>query len=300
MVLGLSALLGGAVPLPDPSHTAEPITPIPAPIAASAARMALGATLFSDTRLSGDGRRSCATCHDLKTNGASANARDRAPDGSRVTFNTTTVFNSVFNYRLDWTGHIRTLEQQAQASIDRPDIFHTSMPDVIARLDADPPMVAAFQSAYGHGPDGASLLDAVATFERSLVTPDSPFDRWLNGDPAALSADAQEGYALFKSVGCVSCHQGRNVGGNLLERAGIFRPVSGTDSPMLRVPSLRNVAVTAPYFSDGATATLPGAVRVMANVQLGRRLSDTQVDQVVAFLDSLTGRFDGRPLTQAR
>jgi cytochrome c peroxidase len=300
IAFGLSIVLGAAQPLPDPPRTAEPISPIPPAVPAVTARLTLGAALFNDTRLSGSGQRSCASCHDLKTNGASAKARDSTPDGGLISFNTTTVFNSTFNYRLDWLGHIRTLEEQALASIERPNILHSSMPDVIARLAADPATVTGFQAAYGHKPDGASLLDAIAVFERSLVTPDSPFDRWLDGDTAALSTDALAGYRLFQSVGCVSCHQGRNVGGNLLERAGIFRPVSGNDSPMLRVPSLRNVAVTAPYFSDGGTATLPEAVRIMADMQLGRHLSDVQSAQIVAFLESLTGRFDGRLLTQAR
>ena len=301
IVLGLFALLGAAQPLPGSlPQMAEPISPIPPPPTADKARKALRAALYNDTRLSRDGRRSCATCHDLNTNGATANARDTTPNGGLVAYNTTSVYNSAFNYRLDWLGHIRTLEGQAQASIDRPDIFASSMPDVLARLSADPAITGAFQAAYGHKPDGPSVLDAIAVFERSLVTPDSPFDRWLQGDTAALSADALGGYRLFQSIGCVSCHQGRNIGGNLLERAGIFHPISGDNSPLMRVPSLRNVAVTAPYFSNGGTKTLPEAVRIMANVQLGRRLSDAESSQIVAFLQSLTGRYDGRPLTQAR
>lgn len=301
IILGLSAFLGAASqPIPGLPRVAEPISPIPNATPADKARLALGATLFDDTRLSGDGRRSCATCHDLKSNGASANARDTRPDGGLVAYNTTTVFNSAFNYRLDWLGHVRTLEDQAQASIDRSDIFASNMPDVLARLDADPVIANAFRTAYGHKPDGASVLDAIAVFERSLVTPDSPFDRWLQGDTTALSPEAVDGYRLFQSIGCVSCHQGRNVGGNLLERAGIFHPVSGDDSPLMRVPSLRNVAVTAPYFSDGGTATLPEAVRIMANVQLGVRLSDAESSRIIAFLQSLTGQFNGRPLSQSR
>ena len=231
----------------DPDTRAEePITPVPHPIGQDAARVALGAGLFADTRLSGDGRRSCASCHDLNTNGATTNRFDDQADGSPLPVNTPTVFKASLNFRQTWSGRIRTLEQQAEASIKNPGFMNTTLPTVVARLSADPGLVVAFRAAYGHGPDGPSVLDALASFERTLLTPDSPFDRWSQGDASALSPDAVSGYRLFRSVGCVSCHQGQNVGGNPFERAGIFRNVDDPRWPLLRVPSLRNVAVTPP------------------------------------------------------
>ncbi len=276
----------------------EPITPIPQPVVENALRVALGAAMFEDTRLSGDGRRSCASCHDLRTNGATANRFDQAPGGVALDVNTSTVFNAALNFRQTWSGQTRTLEQQAQLSIADPGFMASTMTAAVARLAADPSTVQAFRAAYKHDPDEASLIDALAVFERTLLTPDSPFDRWLGGEDAAISADAVDGYHLFRTIGCVSCHQGRNVGGNLLERAGIFRSVDDPARPMMRVPSLRNVAVTPPYFSRGSASTLGDAVHTMAAAQLGRSLSGTQTAQIVAFLTSLTGRYHGRDLVR--
>jgi cytochrome c peroxidase len=151
--------------------------------------------------------------------------------------------------------------------------------------------------AYGHGPDRESLLDALVTFEKSLVTPGSRFDRWLGGNMSALSDKEQDGYRLFKSLGCASCHQGVNVGGNLMERQGIFRELVVGKPAIVRVPSLRNVAMTAPYFHDGSAPTLQDAIRRMAAAQLDRTLSDQQVDSLVAFLKTLTGTYQGNPVS---
>jgi cytochrome c peroxidase len=164
-------------------------------------------------------------------------------------------------------------------------------------LSADPELVRQFEWAYGRGPDRASVLDAIATYERSLLTPGSRFDRWLSGDPAALSAEEQDGYQLFKSLGCVSCHQGVNIGGNLFERHGIFHPLASPKPEILRVPSLRNVATTPPYFHDGSAPTLRKAVRRMAFAQLDETLSDQEIDAIVAFLNTLTGAYRGVPVT---
>ena len=276
----------------------EPITPIPHPAGEDPRRVALGAALFADTRLSGDGRRSCASCHDLWTNGASGNRFDWAPDGAPLAVNTITIFNAALNFRQTWSGKTRTLEQEARFSIADPGFMDSTLPGAVARLAADPRTVQTFRAAYGQAPDNASLIDALAVFERTLLTPDSPFDRWLQGEGSALSADAISGYRLFQSTGCASCHQGRNVGGNLFERAGIFRDVDDPARPLMRVPSLRNVAVTPPYFSHGTAPTLGDAVRTMAAAQLGRSLSDTQIAQIVAFLTSLTGRYQGRDLVR--
>jgi hypothetical protein len=171
----------------------------------------------------------------------------------------------------------------------------SSIEAVLEKLDADAQLVSQFRDAYGRAPDRASLLDAIAIYERSLLTPGSRFDRWLGGDTSALAAEELSGYQLFESLDCVSCHQGVNVGGNLFERHGIFRPLGSPKPEILRVPSLRNVAMTAPYFHDGSAPTLAEAVRQMAAAQLDRALSDQQVAAIVAFLDTLTRQLPGRP-----
>jgi len=275
----------------------EPITPLPPSPDLDPRKLALGERLFNDTQLSRDGTRACSSCHDTRTNGAGRTRRDTAPDGSELAFNTSTVFNAALSFRLGWQGSFRTLEEQAAASFDNSQIMGISLDEAIARLAGDDDIARQFQEAYGSGPDRASVLDAIATFERSLVTPGSRFDRWLDGDAAALSAEEQNGYRLFKSLGCISCHQGVNVGGNLFQRHGIFHPLASPDPAILRVPSLRNIATTPPYFHDGSAATLDEAVRNMARAQLDRTLSDEQAAEILAFLGSLTGTYQGRPVT---
>jgi cytochrome c peroxidase len=200
------------------------------------------------------------------------------------------------SFRLNWEGNFRTLEAQAESSLENPANMATSVDEVLARLNPDQEVTNQFEAAYGHAPDRASLLDAIATFERSLLTPGSRFDRWLEGDTGALTDEELSGYQLFKSFGCISCHQGGNIGGNLYQRHGIFHPLASPQPEILRVPSLRNVATLAPYFHDGSAPTLEDAVRKMALAQLDRTMSDQQVAAIVAFLNTLTGTFRGAPV----
>jgi len=296
LAFGASPITLAQLPGTESSATSasEPITPIPGPPAADPLKVALGERLFRDPRLSRSNTRTCSGCHDLKTNGASRNAQETASDGSPLSFNTSTVFNSALNFRFGWEGEFRTLEAQASASLQNPRIMDTQIEEVVEKLNHDPQVVRQFEEAYGHGPDALSVLNAIATFERALVTPNSQFDRWLAGDTTALSEQQLNGYKSFKSLGCISCHQGVNIGGNLFERHGIFHPLARADPKILRVPSLRNVATTAPYFHDGSAPSLDEAVRKMATSQLDLALTDPQVDDIVAFLHSLTGIYLGR------
>jgi cytochrome c peroxidase len=296
-------LLTAAEPAPDPQILDaqpragdEPITPIPAPPAADPLRLALGEQLFRDRRLSHDNRHACLSCHDIHSNGADGKTHDVGRDGTVLRMNTNTVFNAALSFRLNWEGNYRTLEQQAEASLTNPKIMGTSIDEVVGRLSADPEMVRQFGAAYGHGPDRTSLLDAIATYERSLLTPGSRFDRWLRGDASALSPEEQHGYQVFKSLGCISCHQGVNAGGNLFERHGIFHPLAAPTPALLRVPSLRNVAETPPYFHDGSAPTLADAVQRMGAAQLDQPLQKPQIDAIIAFLNTLTGTYRGAPV----
>jgi cytochrome c peroxidase len=278
----------GAKPLADQ----EPITPIPPPPEADPRKLALGERLFGDHRLSADGKLACSSCHDIRTNGAGG-GQTEAHDGSKSPFDTLTVFNAALNFRLNWEGNFRDLGAHMESSLENPVNMRTSVDEVLRKLNADPQMVQQFRAAYGRAPDRTSFLDALATFERSLLTPGSRFDRWLGGDASALSPQELGGYQLFKSLGCSSCHQGVNVGGNLFERQGVFRPLVPGKPEIVRVPSLRNVATTPPYFHDGSAPTLEEAVRKMAAAQLDRTLTDQQVDSLVAFLKTLTGTYRG-------
>jgi cytochrome c peroxidase len=307
----LFALVPGNTPAPpasgpsfdfDTMPAAEPITPIPAPPPADPLQAALGERLFEDPRLSHGNTRSCMTCHDIHLNGAGGRTRGTSLDGKPLQFQTPTIFNAALSFRLSWEGRYRTLEAQITASLVNPSIMGTNMEEILDKLRGDPGIVSRFEDAFGHGPDARSLVEAIATFERSLLTPGSRFDRWLAGDAAALSDQELIGYRLFKSLGCIACHQGVNIGGNLFERAGIFRPLAANapaaqNTPtVLRVPSLRNVAVTAPYFHDGSARTLDDAVRKMSGAQLNANPSDEEVEAIAAFLRTLTGYYLGRPL----
>jgi cytochrome c peroxidase len=285
----------------DSSNTdaREPITAIPEAASADPRKIALGERLFGDTRLSRDNAHSCSSCHDLRTNGASKNSHEVGLNGAVLSLNTLTVFNAALSFRFGWEGKFRALESHTTASLESPRILGISASEAAEKISADSGMRRAFVAAYGRGPDAANLLDAMASFERTLITPGSRFDRWLAGDTTALSAAELNGYRLFKSLGCVSCHQGVNIGGNLYQRHGIFHPLASPQPEILRVPSLRNVATTPPYFHDGSAPTLDDAVRKMGLAQLNSTLTDQQVTAIVAYLQTLTGNYRGVPVGAA-
>ena len=296
-------LVSSAVPQPlEQSQEAnsiiseEPITPVPEPRPVDALKARLGERLFGDPRLSRGSSRSCSSCHDLSTNGASKESHDNSVDGSNLPLNTPTVFNAALSFRFGWEGKIRTIESDVTASLQSAQIMGADIAEIAEKLDADSGLRHEFVAAYGRGPDAQNIVDALASFQRTLVTPGSRFDRWLAGDAGALSAEEEDGYRLFKSLGCVSCHQGVNIGGNLFQRHGIFHPLASPKPELLRVPSLRNVATTPPYFHDGSTATLDEAVRKMGMAQLNSTLTDQQVSAIVAYLRTLTGKYRGVPV----
>jgi cytochrome c peroxidase len=297
---GLQLAAAPSQPLNQPVESGvvaeEPITPVPEPPPIDPRKVKLGERLFGDPRLSHDGSRSCSSCHDLSTNGASTKRQDVGPDGSSLPFNTPTIFNATLNFRLGWEGKLRTVESDAKAALENPQIMGVGISELSEKLGADSSMRRDFIAAYGSGPSAGNILDAIASFEQTLVTPGSRFDRWLMGDAAALSADELDGYRLFKSLGCASCHQGANVGGNLFERHGIFHPLASPKLEILRVPSLRNVATTPPYFHDGSAETLDDAVRKMGLAQLNSTLTDQQVKAIVGYLQTLTGNYRGAPV----
>jgi cytochrome c peroxidase len=309
LVLALALFAGNARPQAagqrsdfDTLPSAEPIMPIPAPGPTDPLKAALGQRLFSDPRLSRADVRSCLTCHDLRMNGAAGKGRVAGLDGTPLRYQPLTVFNAALSFRLSWEGRYRTLEAQLAATLTNPSIMGTSLSEVVDKLRWDPGMVGEFEDAFGHGPDGPSVLEAITTFERTLLTPGCRFDRYLAGDTSALSERELAGYRLFKTLGCIACHQGVNIGGNLFERSGIFHPLNSDHPPprgeplMVRVPSLRNIATTPPYFHDGSAATLDEAVRAMGRAQLNSTLTDTQVEAIVAFLGTLTGNYQGRAI----
>ena len=293
----------------------EPITPIPLRIDIDLAKVHLGEQLFHDVRLSHDNVMACTNCHHLEAGGADTLPHPLGRDGQPLDFNTPTVFNAAQNFRFNWRGEFRTLEEQINAVLLNPRLMNVNWKELLAQLRADPNYREAFAALYLGSLESAQVLDAIASFERSLLTPNARFDQYLRGQYDALTEEEQRGYQLFKSYGCVACHQGVNVGGNMFQKFGIFqRPFSQRvttaadlgrftltgnerDRFVFRVPSLRNVAVTAPYFHDGGASTLEQAVGTMARAQLGRVLTEEEISLIVKFLHTLTGEYQGHPLS---
>lgn len=321
--LGLAASLALSPALAAPTDVvsalagSEPIVPIAAPTGLDPGKVALGAALFGDARLSGTGDVACASCHDLAHGGDDGQSRRLGSDGRRLEFNAPTVFNAALNFRLNWRGNFRDLEAQNEAALLDPQIMASDWATLLPRLRAVPDYARGFGAAYGRPPERADVLDALASFQRSLVTPGARLDRYLAGDADALRPDERRGFELFKSYGCVSCHQGRNVGGNLFQRFGIFPDpetrartdadvgrfsITGLDADrrVFRVPSLRNVALTAPYLHDGRAETLAEVVAIMGRAQLGVELPSGDIELIVRFLGTLSGAYGGAPTVPAR
>lgn len=280
------------------------IQPIPRIKAIDQQWVKLGRALFNSTLLSKDGTISCASCHSIKDGGDDGFPVSTGIEGRIGTRNSPTVLNSVFNFRQFWDGRSPDLADQLTGPIHNPLEMGSSFVEIIAKLKQQPEFVAMFQRLSPKGITEESIVKALVTFEESLVTPNAPIDRFLLGDKNALSAQQKRGLKKFTSFGCVSCHQGVNIGGNLYQRLGRISEVPKkllkdqgrfvltrhqNDMFVFKVPSLRNVKQTAPYFHNGSVATLEEAVRIMAKGQLGLELSEQDVSDLLALFDSFTG-----------
>lgn len=291
------------------SSSNEPIQPLPSlqSLHLDERKVKLGEALFHDARLSNDDSLTCASCHQIELGGADGRKTSLGVRGQIGPINSPTVLNSGFNFRQFWNGRAKTLEEQAGGPVHNPLEMGSDWGEVVSKLNKDASSVSRFRAIYPDGITGENISDAIATFERSLVTP-SRFDRFLQGDANAISEDEKRGYQLFKEYGCVACHQGVNVGGNMFQQFGIFSnyfemrgnvtdadlgrfTVTGReeDRHVFKVPSLRNVELTAPYFHDGSVDTLDRAVDVMFANQIGRIATDEERPLIVKFLRSLTG-----------
>jgi cytochrome c peroxidase len=294
--------------------------PEPADNPTTAAKVELGKMLYFDPRLSSTGTVSCFSCHNVMEGGDDHMSTSAGVHGQKGGRNAPTVWNAAFHSTQFWDGRAATLEDQSKGPPVNPiEMGMPSLDAVIDRIRGIPGYRTYFEQAFGAGDvvtmDNAAR--AIAAYERTLITPDSPYDRYVKGDERALSAAAQRGMETFASVGCSSCHQGPVFDGprlptgtgffmkfptyadspyvaeyDLTADAGRFNSTGEeADRGLWRVPTLRNLTYTAPYMHNGAVKTLPEAVRVMASTQLGRTLSDAETNDLVAFLESLTGRF---------
>lgn len=310
---GLFLLLVATAPhaqvLPD-----EPIQPIPRSLNQDPARVAIGRRLFNDPRLSGNGQVSCASCHRLDQGGADDRIRSIGANGKETQVNTPTVLNAALNFRQFWDGRAETLEAQVDAVVQNGNEMGGQWEPLVERLQQDADYRNAFAAAYPDGLNRKNIQSAIAAFERTLLTPNSRFDRYLSSDAGAITEVEKSGYAKFKQFGCVACHQGINVGGNMFQKFGVMGDYLRTrsdpaaadlgrfaitgvenDRNVFKVPSLRNVARTAPYFHDGSAGSLEEAVDVMFRIQLGRSASAVDKAEIVQFLGTLSGAPAGVP-----
>lgn len=273
-------------------------------------RVALGERLYHDPNLSLDGTISCASCHNITKGGDDGMQFSPGVGGLLGGVNSPTTLNSHLNFVQFWDGRADSLEAQAAGPIENPVEMANTFPNVIAYLESEDSYVEGFKKAFGDAEiNQNTITTAIADYERTLTTLNSPFDRWLEGDDDALNPQELAGLQAFMDVGCSSCHQGQGVGGTMYQRMGNVKDYFGSlersldetdygrynvtkkeeDKFRFKVPMLRNVAETAPYMHDGYTDDLGEIVRIMALHQLGQNLEQQQIDDIVAFLGTLTG-----------
>ncbi|MCK5878083.1 MAG: cytochrome-c peroxidase [Candidatus Marithrix sp.] len=281
----------------------ELIQPVPANGKLNQAKVELGKKLFFEPRLSKSGFLSCNSCHNMATGGADNLPSSIGHKWQLGPINSPTVLNAKFNLAQFWDGRAKDLKEQAGGPIANPGEMASTHELAIKVLQSIPEYVDSFKAVYGNDSiDIDQITDAIAVFEETLVTPNAKFDKWLQGDDNAISEQEKAGYELFKNKGCITCHNGIGVGGGSYQKFGIAKPYPDTktlgrygvtqqekDKYLFKVPLLRNIELTAPYFHDASTWSLAEAVDMMAEYQFGIKLSDDENQKIVAFLKTLTG-----------
>ena len=272
-------------------------------------KVILGRALFHDTILSANGTVSCASCHMLDHGGAEPRKTSLGINDQVGPINSPTVLNASFNFVQFWDGRAKDLQEQAAGPVENPIEMGAKWDNVVERIAAKADYKEPFAKLYSDGVTKNNVTDAIAEYEKSLITP-SRFDVYLRGDDNAITAAEKAGYETFKEVGCTTCHIGTNAGGTMFQKMGLVKNYfemrggkiteadlgrynvtkNDVDKHFFKVPTLRNVELTPPYFHDGSQDTLEGSVKIMGQVQLGRDLTDDQVNSIVAFLKSLTGK----------
>lgn len=301
--IAAAAVLGSSMAAVAQSD--EPVSPVPAPKAVNPAAVELGKKLFFDPRLSKSGFISCNSCHNLSMGGSDNLKTSIGHNWQRGPINSPTVLNSRMNLAQFWDGRAKDLKEQAGGPIANPGEMAFTHELAVETLRSIPGYVEEFKQVFNTDQLSVDeVTTAIAAFEETLVTPNSRFDQWLDGDKTALTRDELTGYQLFKESGCVACHNGPNFGGNSFQKMGLVQPyktantaqgrmdVTGKDIDRFnfKVPTLRNVELTYPYFHDGEAETLTQAVDVMGRLQLGREFSTDENARIVAFLKTLTGQ----------
>lgn len=285
-------------------QAAEPVDPIEPVEVKNPALVELGKMLFFEPRLSRSGFISCNSCHNLATGGVDNLQTSVGDRWQKGPINSPTVLNSFGQIAQFWDGRAKTLAEQAAGPIANPLEMASTHEMAVKVIASIPGYAPYFEKAFGDAKvDIKRITDAMAEFERTLVTPNARFDKWLKGDKKAITAQELNGYNLFKSSGCTICHNGAQLGGQSFQKMGVVRPyettntaegvkaISGRDQDRMtfKVPMLRNVELTYPYFHDGAVWSLEESVSIMGDLQLGKRYTEQEIKDITAFLKTLTG-----------
>ncbi|EDY81390.1 Di-haem cytochrome c peroxidase family [Verrucomicrobiia bacterium DG1235] len=291
-------------PFTQASRPGEPIQVITPAKEINIAMSELGKKLYFDPRLSKSGFISCNSCHNLSMGGTDNLKTSIGHGWAQGPINSPTVLNSSLNIAQFWDGRAADLKEQAGGPIANPGEMAFTHELAISTLQGIPGYVREFELTFGTPEiDIDKVTDAIAEFEKTLVTPNSRFDRWLLGDDEALSDKELAGYQLFKQSGCIACHNGPALGGNSFQKMGLVAPyqtenpaegvagLTGIDADRFKfkVPTLRNIELTYPYFHDGDAETLAEAVDIMGRLQLGRTFTPEENSKIVAYLKALTG-----------
>ncbi len=300
-----------------PEFQQEPVRPISNIPTVNPEKVSLGLALYNDTRISADNTISCATCHDLKKGGTDQLPVSIGIRDQEGPINAPTVFNAVYNLAQFWDGRTADLQEQASGPpLDMKEMGNVSFDGIVERLSADPALKARFAGLYPEGITQNSITDAIAEFEKTLITPNSAFDKYLKGDGSAMTPMQISGYDAFKRVGCATCHVGEALGGRSYEYVGLYgdyyadRGTEITDADKGRakftekdkdlyrqkVPLLRNIALTPPYLHDATAKTVKDAVITMNTYQVKAKLSDEEIEAVTEFMNALTGEYEGELL----
>lgn len=282
----------------------EIITPLPTVSDYDVEKAKLGKSLFHDKRFSKDNTISCASCHDVNQGGVDNKKVSIGINNAIGSVNTPTVFNSRFNFVQFWDGRSENLKEQVSGPIHNPIEMDSSFEEIIKKLSNDTFYISKFKEIYNSSINEENIINAIVEYEKALITPNSKFDKYLNGDLNILTQDEKKGFELFKDFGCVSCHNGVNIGGNLFQKVGIIEQYfseekqhlgrynitkSDEDKFYFKVPSLRNIELTAPYLHDGSAQDLKTVISVMLKYQIGAIYSENDIKYIEKFLLTLTG-----------
>lgn len=282
----------------------ELITPIPLTSDINIKKANLGKELFFEKRLSQTNTISCSSCHDIPNGGDDGRKFSLGVNNKIGNINSPTVLNTRYNFVQFWDGRSSDLKDQISGPIHNPIEMNSNFPEIIKKLESQPFYINQFAKVYKSGITEENIKDAIVEFEKSLTTPNSKFDKYLRGDENALSENEKTGYELFKSYGCISCHNGTNLGGNLYQKIGIISPYykeetnnlgrynitkKDDDKFYFKVPTLRNIELTAPYLHDGSIKELNIVIRLMLKYQVGAIYEEKDIKYIEDFLKTLSG-----------